>query len=142
MITSKQYRRQLKQEGGNNPGEIILKDLKKYNELVNKFLPAEHESYEKYFHMSMDYYTLESYKRIEFMFKLIESLPQSEIEKISKDHFLVKRFHPLVLVLCEKNGELYLTTKHNYYRPLLIMEDGLLREIKEENAPDYSNYGI
>ena len=65
--------------------------------------------------MSMDYYILESYKRIDFISKLISSLPQIKIDDINKDHFLVKRFHPMVLVPYVENGELCLATKHNYY---------------------------
>lgn len=142
-ITSKQYRRQFTREGRNYSYEEIIEDLKNYHDFISKLLPVENESYEKYFCMSMDYYVLESYKRIDFIFKLIASLPQNEIMEINKNHFLIKRFHPLVLVPCvDIYGNLCYGTKHNYYKPLFIMEDELLKQIRNDNTDDYSKYGI
>lgn len=70
-LTGRQYRRQLTKENRDYPYERIVHDLNSYNDFVAKLLPAENESYENYFRMSMDYYVLESYKRVDFMFKLI-----------------------------------------------------------------------
>lgn len=140
-ITSKQYKRQFTKESRNYPFQEIIEDLKNYDDFVNRLLPAETTHYKKYFNMSMDYYVLESYKRIDFMLKLIDFLPQATINKIDKEHFLVKRFHPLVLVPYVANDELCYSAKYNYYRPLFIMEDKLLNEIQEDDATD-SEYGI
>lgn len=141
-ITSRQYRRQVTRSNRNYAYEEIIEDLNNYHIFASKLLPTEYESYEKYFNMSMDYYVLESYKRIDFIFKLMAFLPQNEIMEINKEHFLVKRFHPLVLLPCEKDGKLHLNTKHKYYTPLFIMENELLKEIQKDDAPDYSKYGI
>ena len=140
-ITSKQYKRQFTKESRNYPYQEIIEDLKSYNALVSKLLPTENAHYKKYFHMSMDYYVLESYKRIDFMLKLISFLSPAKINEIDKEHFLVKRFHPLVLVPYVANGELCYGAKYNYYRPLFIVEDELLKEIQKDDAPD-SKYGI
>jgi len=54
-ITSRQYRRQLK-EDGNYSCETFVEELKNYRSFVKKMLPAENESPKKYFEKSMDYY--------------------------------------------------------------------------------------
>lgn len=128
-LTSRQYRRQLTRESRNYPYDAIFTDCTSYYGFVAKLLPAESESYEKYFRMSMDYYTLESYKRVDFIFKLIDALDSDEIDTINKHHFLVNRFVPYVLVPFMQDGELHFTRKYNYYRPLFIIEDMLLKEL-------------
>ena len=136
MISSRQFRRQLTRDGRNYSYKDFFNGLKLHNAFVDRLLPAENKTAEKYFHMSMDYYILESYKRIDFISKLISSLPQIKIDDINKDHFLVKRFHPMVLVPYVENGELCLATKHNYYRPLFIMENELLKDMQQEAGLD------
>lgn len=137
-LSSRQFRRQLTRENRNYPYEAIFTDLRSYKDFVTKLLPVEHESYEKYFRKSMDYYVLESYKRVDFIFKLIEALDPNEIAAIDKNHFLVNRFAPCVLVPFMKDGELHFTWKHKYYRPLLFIEDMLLKElsIKKEQLKE------
>ncbi len=141
-ISHRQYRRQLTKEGRNYPYEEIVNDLKKYNAFVNKLLPVEKEEFKKYFHMSMDYYVLESYKRIDFMLKLIAYMKQNELAEITKEHFLVKRFHLAVLVPYEENGNLAYRSIIKYYRPLFMLEDELLKEMQNDDTLDYSKYGI
>lgn len=143
-LSARQYRRQLTKENRNYSYEAIFNDLKEYNHNVTKLLPVEHEEYKKYFRMSMDYYVLECYKRIDFMFKLISFLPQTEIKKINKEHPLVKRFHPMVLVPVINNGELCYFEKCKYYRPLFMIESEMHKKILQEialgGAFDYSKY--
>ena len=127
-VTDKQYRRQLTRSSRNYPYAEIISNFQAYNQFVTKLLPEENESCEKYFRMSMDYYVLEFYKRVDFIFRLISILPQISLDKITKDHFLVKRFHPLVLVPYPQNGKLRVKTKHNYYRPLFQAENALHRQ--------------
>ena len=136
QLSYRQYRRQLTRDNRDYPYEMIINDLKSYNDFVIKLLPVENESFEKYFRMSMDYYVLESYKRVDFMFKLISALPQISLGKISKEHYLVKRFHPLVLTPYQENNELRFTTEHNYYRPLFQAEDALYKQ--KIHSFDYS----
>lgn len=129
-ITSRQYRRQLTRDNRNYSYEEIVNDLKSYNSFATMLLPAEYESYEKYFRMSMDYYALEAYKRVDFIFKLIDALDPDEIATIDKNHFLVRRFVPCVLVPFIQDGELHFNWKHKYYRPMFIIEDMLLKELQ------------
>lgn len=124
-LTKKQYRRQLTKEGRNYTYEDLITDLNEYNNLVAKLLPVDNESPLKYFNMSMDYYHLESYKRVDFMFKLQDYLAQMGIHEIDKDCLLIKRFIPSVLVPYVENGKLCFGEKQKYYRPLLLAEDAL-----------------
>lgn len=138
MITSRQYRRQLTRDSRNYPFEEIFQDLEVYHDFATKLLPVDNESHEKFFRMSMDYYILESYKRVDFIFKLIDALSFNEIAAINRSHFLVKRFVPRVLVPFMQNGELHFGWKWKYYRPLLIIEDDLLEEAAEINELSYN----
>lgn len=140
LITSRQYRRQLTRDSRNYPFEEIFQDLNVYHDFVTKLLPVENESHEKYFRMSMDYYVLESYKRVDFIFKLIGALDPGEIAAIDRDHFLVSRFVPRVLVPLIQDGELHFSRKNKYYRPLFMIEDMLLKAASEDSAPSYRYY--
>lgn len=141
MITYRQYRRELKKDG-NYPYEQFIMDLNDYNNFVMKLLPKDNESPMKYFNMSMEYYFLEAYKRIDFMGMLITSMPKLGISEIDREHFLVKRFHPKVLLPYEKNNELYFTEKCKYYRPLFLLEEAFKKEQEESNSLNHSNYAI
>jgi hypothetical protein len=140
MITSRQYRRQLK-EDGNYTCERFVDDLKDYHSFVKKILPVENESPKKYFEKSMDYYFIESYKRIDFIFKLMNIIPKIKAENADYT-FLVKRFHPAVLVPHENNNDLYLKIKCNYYRPLFMVENELHKQIQGDDKFDLSSYCI
>lgn len=139
-LSYRQYRRQLTRDNHNYSYEEIVNDLKSYNNFATMLLPAEYESYEKYFRMSMDYYVLEVYKRVDFIFKLIDALDPDEIATIDKNHFLVSRFVPCVLVPFIQDGELHFNWKHKYYRPMFIVEDMLLKAASEDSEPSYKYY--
>lgn len=140
LVTSRQYRRQLTKEGRNYPYEDITSDLISYNAFVNKLLPQENESVEKYFRMSMNYYLLESYKRVDFMFMLAKALDPSEIDKVHRKHFLVRRFTPFVLVPYIQDNELLFRVDYKYYRPLFMIEKAILDEASEISNPSYRYY--
>lgn len=139
MITYRQYRRELK-KNGNYSYEQFVMDLAEYNDFAKKLLPAEHESPKKFFTMSMDYYVLESYKRIDFICKLITNMPKERIAEVNREHFWVKRFHPCVLIPYEKNNNLYFTEKCKYYRPLFLIEEALHKEQQGTTKLDPSFY--
>lgn len=139
MIPYRQYRRQVKQNGNYNY-ETFINELKEYNTFVKKLLPVENESVEKYFRMSMDYYLLESYKRIDFNFKLVDVMDKIGMDEIQNGHFLVKRFHPKVLVLIETDNQLGFDYRVKYYRPLFMVEDKLQKQMQE--SPNDDGYGI
>ena len=88
----------------------------------------------------MDYYVLESYKRIDFIGKLITAIPKMRIAKIDREHFLVKRFHPYVSIPYEENDELYFAGKYKYYRPLFLIEEALHKQLQDNNKLDHSFY--
>lgn len=88
----------------------------------------------------MDYYVLESYKRVDFIFKLIEALDPNEIAAIDKNYFLVNRFAPCVLVPFMQDGELHFAWKYKYYRPLFMIEDTLLNAASADSTPIYEYY--
>lgn len=140
MITYRQLRRQPMRDS-NTSYETLISDLRNYNNFVKKLLPIENESPHKYFEKSMEYYYLESYKRIDFMLKLAETMPRMGITEIDREHFLVKRFHPRVLVPVEKDSKLYLIcSKNNYYRPLFQVEDTIHKQMQSEDSSDHIVY--
>lgn len=141
MITYRQYRRELKKDGNYSYEQFVM-DLNEYNNFVMKLLPKDNESPIKYFNMSMEYYFLEAYKRIDFMGMLITAMLKMGISEIDREHFLVKRFHPEVFLPYEKNNELYFAKKCKYYRPLFLIEEAFKKELEESNTLDYSNYAI
>lgn len=126
MITSRQYRRQFTKENRNYPYWEIYDDLKKYKNFLEKVLPSECDYGEEYMNKAMDYFTLESYKRIDFMFKLAIDIPQLEVEDIE---FLIKRFHPEVMIPFNDNGNIRYDKKNKYYKPLFMIEDLLVKEL-------------
>ena len=118
MLTYRQYRRELTKKNRNYSYERFICDLQEYDDFVKKLLPKENEDAKKYFNRIMDYYVLESYKRIDFDFKLVKTLSKIGISEIDKKHWWVKRFHPCTLMPYEKNNELLYTanvkaTPHN-----------------------------
>lgn len=132
MITYRQYRRELI-KNGNYSYERIIEDLNDYNKFVERLLPVEEETPKKYFHMSMDYYVLETYKRIDFILKVIKDIPEMDKMEIDREYFLIKRFTPIVLTPYEDGNELQFTEKCKYYRPLLFIEKTICNQMKESN---------
>lgn len=141
MITFRQYRRQLKRDG-NYSTEDFVNDIREYNEFVEEILPTDDESSsEEYFKKSMNYYYLESYKRIDYILTLINSMPNAELRKIDKESLLVKRFTFPVLVPYEENNELqYRTGSYKYYRPLFYVEKELRNQANVDGKFNASFY--
>ena len=144
MITYKQYRRQLTMDSHNYSYETFFEDLDQYNKFVEILLPVDNESPEKYFYMTMDYYHLEFYKKIDFIFKLISNIPESAISNIDKEHYLVKYFHPIVLVPIVNDNKLVYTYKAKYYKMLFFIEEMLYQQMKgmSESELSDSDFGI
>lgn len=139
-ILKRQYRRQLTRNSRNYSYEEIINDLKEYNGFVKKLLPSENESVNKYFNMSMRYYALESYKRIDFMFYLADFMLKTGMDEINREHFLIKRFTPCVLVPVVENNEIQFYTKYKYYRAPLMIEKELQKEIRKDSFVDFRYY--
>ena len=140
LITYRQFRRQSLKDS-NFSYEELVRDLQDYDKFVKKLLPIENESPHKYFVKSMEYYYLESYKRIDFMLKLAAAMPKMGITEMDKDHFLIKRFHPKVLEPYEEGGELSIkNSKHNYYRSLFRIEETIHKQMQCDNKSEKTVY--
>lgn len=140
-IFSRIYRRQLTKESRNYSYKDFIRELDEYADMVDVLLPTEDAEPKDYFVQSMDYYILESYKRLDFILKLMPTMSKMGITQISKDHFLVKRYHPLVLLPYLSNGRIKFSTKHKYYRPMFMIEDDMAAEIQRDSEIDESKYG-
>lgn len=141
MITYRQYRRQPMKDS-NTSYERLLEDLKIYNDFINKSLPADNESANIYLNKVMEYYYLEAYKRIDFMLMLAYSMLYMNISKEDIKNIFSRRFQPKVIFLFENNGKLDCCVKNKYYRPLLMIEQELCKQIQEGKDVDIHKYGI
>ena len=131
MITGKQYKRNLKKDS-NYSYETFIGDLNIYNEFVEKMLPVENDSPKKFFEKTMDFYFLESYKRIDFILKVANIISYTGLD-LTELKFLLNWFTPLIYQPYEKNGLLNYGEIYKYYRPLLIIEDKMQNEIIKNN---------
>lgn len=141
MITGRQYRRQLKRDG-NYPYKTFCKDLNKYNEFVKKILPKENETPKIYFNKTMDYYYLESYKRVDFIFKILNilSIASKKFDKVTYSlmdggltKVLIARYTPPVWYAFEKNNQISLLSRYKYYMPLLIIENEIYNKFGQKS---------
>lgn len=139
-ILNRQYRRQLTRSSRDYSYRDIINDLKGYNGYVKKLLPIENESAEKYFNMSMRYYALESYKRIDFMFNLADFMLKMGMDEINRKHFLIERFTPCVLMPVAADNEIQFYHKYKYYRAPLMIEKELQKEMKKDGFIDVRYY--
>lgn len=97
--------------------------FKTYDRFVDNVFMQETQNSEAYFVKSLDFYALEIYKRIDFIYKLATRLDHPHAPIIDKSHPLVKRFHPEVIVQIIFCDGIQYRTKHRYYRPMLMLED-------------------
>lgn len=132
-LTYRQYRRQVTKDSRNYSYQDFMEELSEYNNFIKKLLPMDNESPEKYFIKYMEYYALESYKRIDFIFKIISIMHKMGIKENGKEHFLLKRYCPLVLVPYERDNEIQFRYKYKYYRPLFFIEDLIHQKIQNNN---------
>lgn len=155
-LLGNQFKRTLNKDSNNYTYDELIGDLKEYNEFINKMFPVEYEEYKKYFNMIMKYYHIESYRRIDFIFKYLDSdiskkwseiisnsnfleqiLPEAE-KAITEDektniilkerNVILKRFTPMVLVPVIKDGDIIYKARYKYYRPMLLIEEMLFNE--------------
>jgi hypothetical protein len=127
LITYKQYRRKLKvnKSMGNYHNEHFIKDFQNYDSFIQTFMEKLGDSSKDYFDKSLEFYHLEIYKRLDFIYKLAVRMESGGFNEIDREHFLVKRFCPNVYYLSVNNDNSYIyeMDKHKYYRPLLFIED-------------------
>ena len=140
-LTARQYKRQFNGKGRKYSYEKMFEDLKKYCEVAEKFLPREKEDDKTYFHKLMEYFFLESYKRIDYIFKLVDQVPEEVMseygfEQFKNDwgikynirFFLCERFCPEVIIPYEYEGNIEYAIRNKYYRPMLKIEEAILED--------------
>lgn len=133
LITSKQYKRNFSRDSKNSNDRYkkFIDNLIAYDDFIAKILPTNNASDKDYFEKSMDYYYLERYKRLDFMYKLATKMNDLDFLNINRDHFLLKSFHPNVVCpsLNFQEEKLNLKVINKPYSPLVIFEDRLLENV-------------
>lgn len=136
-ITGRQYRRQLTKTNRNYSYKNQIDDLNEYNKFVDMLLPKDNYDSKDYFNRSMDFYALETYKRIDFILKIAEVMSNVGLTEIDKIAFLLKRFHPIVLVpSVTENNLIRFDMRVKYYRPALMLEEAFLQQLKDSGVKD------
>jgi len=124
LITSRQYKRNfgIDKENRNYYYKDFIKDFNNYDAFVKKLMENANDNDKAYFDKSMDYYNLEIYKRLDFMYKLAICMENVSIPDVDKNYFLLKLFHPFVVYPFELEGKLKFMQYQKYYRTFLFME--------------------
>jgi hypothetical protein len=126
LITSKQYKRVLplqKQSNNNYTINAIQELLRLYDLHIGVVYNSSKDDSASYIKKSFDYYNLEIYKRVDFMYKLSKLMENEDIKKMDKDNLLIKRFTPIVIYPYLRNGSILFRESIVYYRPLLFVEE-------------------
>lgn len=122
LITSKQYARSFSKNGNYSHAAFVgLFDT--YDRFVDEIFMQQMENSKDYFLKSMEFYYLEMYKRLDFIYKLAIKLEKENASVIKKNHALVKRFHPYVCDVYNEEGILKFGARIKYYRPMLLLEE-------------------
>lgn len=136
LITSMQYKRNFKRDS-NNSYERFIDDFNNYDIFVNKFMRIKEDKSYDYFCGSMDYYHLEIYKRLDFIYKLAVIMEQENVTSIDKENYLVKRYHPIVFYPSECNNCLKYNEIYKYYRPFFFMKKLYCKKELFDNEKNY-----
>ena len=120
------------------------RDFKAYDRFAERLLPKDSDKGYEYFRKSMDFYHLERYKRLDYIYKLAVKMESIGLSDIDREHFLVKRFHPCVLVplMDNENNCLRYDDKPKYYLPLLFIEESWLKKEKLDNQAFFDEYNL
>ncbi|MBD5472843.1 MAG: hypothetical protein HDR20_08085 [Lachnospiraceae bacterium] len=137
LITCKQYDRSFS-SNGNYSHKALVNFFDTYDGYVNEVFMQPTANSKDYFLKSLDFYALEKYKRIDFIYKLAVRLGDINMPVISKHHILVKRFHPCVCDVINKNDSLEFAPRIEYYSPMLMLEE-VWQKNKLYNEPMYED---
>lgn len=132
LITSKQFRRNLEHDSNYSYSNFI-DDFNAYDEFIERLFIADEKDNEKYFLNVMDFYNLEIYKRLDFIYKLAVIMEEWGVSEINKNHFLVHRFYPNILLPRIDDNKLVASTIRKYYKPLLFVKPSLIKILLEYN---------
>ena len=134
LITYKQYKRNFVRDS-NTGYDRFIQEFKDYDRFISFIAPNENDDDKKYFYKSMDYYNLEIYKRVDFIYKLAVKMEEKNIPYIDKYHFAVRRFHPIINRYYIEDNKAYPHKIYKYYRPMLLIENKWI----EENVCEYES---
>ena len=120
------------------------RDFKAYDRFAERLLPKDSDKGYEYFRKSMDFYHLERYKRLDYIYKLAVKMESIGLTDIDREHFLVKRFHPSVYcpLMDNENKCLRYNDKPKYYLPLLFIEEAWLSKEKIDKQPLFDEYNL
>lgn len=146
MITARQYDRHfgIDREKRSYYYNHFVRDFNAYDCFAERLLPKDCDTGYEYFRKSMDFYHLERYKRLDYIYKLAVKMESIALTDINKDYFLVKRFHPCVfrpLMDNENNCPRY-SHNHKYYLPLLFIEEMWLKKENLDSQKLFLEYNI
>lgn len=133
LITSKQFDRSFS-KNGNYSHTALVKLFDTYDDYIDEVFMQPATNGQDYFLKSLDFYALEIYKRIDFIYKLAVRLGDINTPVITKQHILVKRFHPYVCYVINNNGSLGFDPEIKYYKPMLMLEE-LWQQKESYNDP-------
>jgi len=125
LATSKQFRRTLKRDS-NTSYTRFAQELDYYDKFIQRTFEFEGDDSKCYYTKSMNYYHLEKYKKLDFMYKLAMRMRAnkslcSELSEFGSEHFLVKRYTPEVCCPVEVDREIYF--EQRYYPPLVFVDE-------------------
>lgn len=133
LITSKQFDRSFS-KNGNYSHEALAILFGTYDRYIDEVFMQPAVNSQDYFFKSFDFYSLEIYKRIDFIYKLAVRFGDINAPVITSQHILVKRFHPYVCDVISNNGSLEFGTRIGYYKPMLMLEE-LWQQKEAYNEP-------
>lgn len=138
LITCKQYDRSFSSNGNYSHKDLVdLFDT--YDGYIDEVFMQPTANSKEYFVKSLDFYSLEIYKRVDFIYKLAVRLEYSNSPVIDKKHILVRRFHPTVCDVINQSGTLKFNgSRIVFYRPMLMLEE-MWQERELYNEPMYED---
>lgn len=140
LITGKQYNRSFNKHNNYSHGTLVNL-FNVYDRFVGTAFMQEPRDSRDYFMKSMEFYYLEIYKRVDFIYKLAVRLEDDNSITIDKNHALVRRFTPETLAVTvsenpDTNTEISFTKMHRYYYPMLMLEE-IWQQKKSYTDPQY-----
>ena len=128
LITSIQSKRSLNRinKSGKRNNNYSAKKLellfRTYDHFISRRFLNEPRDSKDYYEQAMDFYHLEIYKRVDYMYKLAVHMELTGMTHIDKNNAFLKRFHPTVFYPIIQENNIYYDHKNKYYRPMLMLE--------------------
>lgn len=137
LITCKQYDRSFSSNGNYSHKDLVnLFDT--YDGYIDEVFLQPTANSKDFFLKSLDFYSLEINKRVDYIYKLAVRLEDMNAPVITKQHILVKRFQPYILDVINNNDSLEFSKRKEYYKPMLMLEE-LWQQKELYNDPMYED---